>query len=242
MEQTSALIQDFELISSVYPGDCYVVDIVNERFCHIKSDGLFLCGFSVEEAQQQGYNFYSKIVYPEDLSLWEDMCKIILQHLKAQDEKKEDIDYFSCTFRLQRKYSFASHLLPQMIYHRTKPIWFDNNLHYLICNLESTTNQETGNLQIHNKDESKYTEYNFQTKRWKQKEKVSLTERESAILILAQQGKSSKEMANLLYKGQNTIRNQMKSLFSKLGVHSMQEAIEFAHNYHLIYPMQDKGL
>lgn len=239
MEQTSALIQDFELISSVYPGDCYVVDIVNEQFCHIKSDGLFLCGFSVEEALQRGIDFYTRIVYPEDLSIWANIRKTILLYLRTSDEKRDEIDYFSCTFRLQRKYSFTPHPLTQMIYLRTKPVRIDNDLHYLICTLESSTIRTSGNLLMHSKDGSSYTEYNFQTRRWKQKEKVSLTERESAILILAGQGKSSKEIANLLCKGENTVRNQMKALYAKLGVHSMQEAIEFVNNFRLIYLKSD---
>ncbi|WP_160034749.1 helix-turn-helix transcriptional regulator [Parabacteroides chinchillae] len=41
------------------------------------------------------------------------------------------------------------------------------------------------------------------------------------------QGKNTVEIASDLCKGQYTVRNQIKSLFSKLKVHSMQEAIKF---------------
>jgi DNA-binding NarL/FixJ family response regulator len=67
----------------------------------------------------------------------------------------------------------------------------------------------------------------------------AIYEREKAILILAQQGKSSGEIANDLCKEENTKRNQIKPLFSKLNVHSMQEAIEFACHHRMIYTKQD---
>ncbi|MDR0573201.1 MAG: LuxR C-terminal-related transcriptional regulator [Tannerella sp.] len=89
---------------------------------------------------------------------------------------------------------------------------------------------------MYNKDGLTYEEYSFTTGRWKLKTKEALTEREKAILMLAGQGKSSVEIADVLCKGQNTIRNQIKLLFAKLEVHSMQEAIECACNHRMIYP------
>ena len=62
-----------------------------------------------------------------------------------------------------------------------------------------------------------------------------VTERERAILMLAQQCKSTKKIADDLCRGCNTIRNQLKPLFSKLGVHSMQKVINFAPNHRMLY-------
>lgn len=239
MAHTPTFIQDFELLSYIYTGGCYVMDIVKEQFCYIKSNDLFLCGFSAEEALHLGVDFYTRIIYPEDLSLWNNIRKATLLYLRTTDKQKDEIDHFSCTFRLLRKYSFVPRPLTQMIYLRTKPVWIADTLQYLICTVESSTIRTSGNLLMHNKDESSYAEYNFGTKRWKEKEKVSLTERESAILILAQQGKNSTEIASLLCKGDNTVRNQMKALYAKLEVHSMQEAIELVNNFRLIYPKSD---
>ena len=60
-----------------------------------------------------------------------------------------------------------------------------------------------------NIDGKSYDEYNFVTKRWMKKRKVRLTEREKNILMLAQRGLNAKEIANLLCKGYNTVRNQI---------------------------------
>ncbi|MDR2919140.1 MAG: LuxR C-terminal-related transcriptional regulator [Tannerella sp.] len=240
-EQTSTLNRYLDIFSHIAIESFYVLDIQQKQFCHIKPDDLFLCGFSIDDALKEGYGFYSKIVYPEDLSLWTDIQNAILRYLKDFNEKQSDIDYFSCTFRLQRVYSFLPQRpLSQMVYHRIKHILEDGELRYLICSVRGSTSKKTGNLCMYNKDHLTYREYNFITKRWKQKTIGLLTEREKAILILAGQGKNSGEISSDLCKGHNTIRNQIKSLFSKLDVHSMQEAIEFARYHRLIYPKQNK--
>jgi DNA-binding CsgD family transcriptional regulator len=217
----------------------YIIDFKKRCFCFVSNHDFFLCGFSSGDALRQGYDFYSKIVYPEDLSLWTDMRKAVLRHIRDFEEKRNEIDYFSCTFRLQHKYFFLTHPLLQMVFHRMKPIWKNGELRYLICSVKNSTDKEAGNLCMHYKDGSIYEEYNFRTGRWKRNPQKPLTERERAILILALQGKSTKEIANDLCKGQNTIQNQIKLLFSKLKVHTMQEAIEFACHHRLIYLKQD---
>jgi DNA-binding CsgD family transcriptional regulator len=241
-KHTSVPIRYFDLFSSIATESFHVLDILQKQFYYVKPDDLFLCGYSAEEALKQGYDFYSKIIYPKDLSLWTDMRKAVLRYFEDFEEKRNEIDYFSCTLRLQRKYSFLTRPLPQMIYHRMKPVWEDNELRSLICSVESSIDREAGNLCMYNKDGLTYEEYGFKTGRWKRKTKKLLTERERAILMLAGQGKSSKEIANDLCKGKNTIQNQIKALFAKLNVHSMQEAIEFAGHHRMIYSKQNMEL
>jgi DNA-binding CsgD family transcriptional regulator len=238
-EHISPLVRYFDMFASIATESFYVLDIPQKQFCYVKPDDLFLCGYSVEDAQRLRYDFYSKTVYPEDLSLWTNMREAVERYLKDFEEKRDETDYFSCTFRLQRKYSFPARPLLQMVFHRMKPVWEDNKLRYLMCSVESSTARETGNLSMYSKDGLTYEEYSFRSKRWKRKTKEQLTERERAILMLAGQGKKSKEIASDLFKGQCTIRNQIKPLFSKLNVHSMREAIEFACRHRMIYPMQN---
>lgn len=235
-EPIFSLKQSFEQFASMIPGNVYVLDIIQEKICYAKADELFLCSFSIEEMMGLGYDFYARIICTEDLSLWKETYKQMLQYLQKYEEEQERIDFFSCTFRLQRILSFVSRPLLQMVYHRMKPVWVDHELRYLICCMEVSTYKGTGNLRLHYKNGMDYSEYNFVTKRWTQKRKEILTERERGILMLAQQGKSAMEMSDILCKGHNTIRNQIKALFVKLGRHTMLEAVELAHNLRMIYP------
>lgn len=234
-EYTPAFVRCFEFFSSVVTESLYVLDLLQNQFLFVKSDDLFLCGFPVEDVLRQGSDFYSKIIHPIDFPLWTGMCKAIFQYLENAEEKRNEIDYFYCTFRLQRSCSSPPQLLSQMVSYRMKHVYEEGRLRYLVCSIENSTAKDAGNLRMYNKDGLTYEEYNFTTKYWKQKRKESLTERERVILMLAQQGKSTKEIAEDLCKGHNTIRNQVKPIFSKLKVHSMQEAIETACSHHLIY-------
>lgn len=235
-EPVFLLKQSFEQFASMVPGSVYVLDVLQKEICYVKADDLFLCGFPVEVVLQLGYDFYAHVIYVEDLPLWTKVYKCILQYLYQREEEQEKIDFFSCTFRLQRSSSFVARPLLQMVYHRMKPVWMDNELRYLICSLEGSTHKEAGNLCLHYKGGMNYSEYNFVTNRWMQKKKKILTERERVILMLAQQGKSAIEMSDILCKGHNTIRNQIKALFAKLGRHTMLGAIELARNFRMIYP------
>lgn len=225
------LIQHFHMFSAITTECFYVLDIPRKQFLYIKPDDLFLCGYSVEEAMKLGCDFYSKVVYPEDLSLWMEILMIIFQQMDELKEKRGEIDYLSCSFRLVRRYSFLPRPMPQMVYHRMTPIWVNDKLRYLVCLLDSSTVKNAGNLCIYNKNGLAYEEYNFTTKHWKRKKKGMFTERERAILMLAEQGKTTKEIAEVLCKGHNTIRNQIKRIFSKLNVHSILEAIDIASKY-----------
>lgn len=232
-----ALFQYCDLFSTIATESFYILDVEQKHCCNIKSDS-FICSFFAEDALIQGYDLYSKIVYPADLCVWSDMFHAILRYIRCSDAQWNEIDHFSCTFRLQRRYSFHPRPLPHMVFHRMKHVLEDDKLRYLICSVGSSTAKKTGNLRAYNKDGLTYKEYNYKVRRWQQKAIETLTEREKAILVLAQQGKTTNEIADDLYKGFNTIRNQIKALFSKLNVHSMQEAIEYASNHCLIYPKQ----
>lgn len=164
-KEAFSLFEYFNQLSSITTESLYVLDIVQRQFCYVKPDDLFLCGFSVEDAMKQGYGFYAKIIYPEDLSLWTDMCKIILRYLKDSREERDEIDYFSCMCRLQCNYSFLTRPLSRMIFHRMKPVWVSDVLRYLICTVESSTVKDVGDLCIYNKDGLTYKAYNFKSKR-----------------------------------------------------------------------------
>jgi DNA-binding CsgD family transcriptional regulator len=224
------------MLSSIATESFYVIDLAAGRICYVRSDNPFLCGYSAEDALKSGYDFYKKIIHPDDLLLWEKIRTVIFSYLNDCGKKRDEIDYFSCTFRLQRKYSFAPRPLQQMLYHRMKPVWVDNKLCYLICSAKSSAVRKAGNLCMYHRYELTYEAYNFISRRWKQKAIEPLTERERAILMLAQQGKNAKEIACDLCKGFHTIRNQIKPIFSKLNTHSMQEAVEFVICHRILFP------
>jgi len=55
-----------------------------------------------------------------------------------------------------------------------------------------------------------------------------LTEREEDILRLAVEGKTSKEIADILYISQKTVETHKKYIFKKLGLHKTSDLIKYA--------------
>lgn len=241
MEYSTDICSYLKSFSSIAVESFYVLDVVQQRICYIKSDELFLCAFTEEEALDMGEGGFRKILAPSDFSLWKIIQESITKYLKEQKSEQDKIDYFSCTFRLNRTFSFVNRALFQMVYQKMKPIWENGELRYWICSVESSTLSSSGNLCLHYQDGITYSEYNFVTRRWKKKEKVILTERERAILMLARQGKSAVEISNLLCRGHNTVRNQIKALFFKLKTHSIQETIERVLHFKAYCPQQIKN-
>lgn len=67
-----------------------------------------------------------------------------------------------------------------------------------------------------------------------------LNERERILLNLSRQGLNSNEISETLCRSKHTIQNQIKALFVKLNVHSIQEAIERANHCNLLHPYKEK--
>ena len=217
-EQEPLLIQYCRMFSAVITGSFYVLDISKKRFIYIKPDDLLLCGYSVKEAMKLNFDLFPLIIHPEDLSLWNNFLEIIPQLLQALHEKRNEIDHISCTVRLIRKNSYTKDPLSQVLYQRMIPVWKNEKISYLICSVESVAYKKNG-FYLHYKNS-----------------------RERILLNLSRQGLNSNEISETLCRSKHTIQNQIKALFVKLNVHSIQEAIERANHCNLLHPYKEKKI
>jgi DNA-binding NarL/FixJ family response regulator len=60
-----------------------------------------------------------------------------------------------------------------------------------------------------------------------------LTQQEKHVLLLVTGGKTNKEIAQMLFLGEGTVRNYASSIFLKLGVHNRAEAAAYAVEHNL---------
>ena len=236
-DESLALCRHLDMLSSLTAESFYVVDLPQRRFCYISPQAFdfFLHGYSVAEALRLGYALFNEVAHPDDLAALEAMHEAVLQYVgDACKEKIGEVDYFSCAFRVQRQYAFLSRPLSQMVCQRMKPVVSDGKVRYLVCSLVSSVIKEAGSLRMYRKGGLSYEAYDLRSKRWRQVAVEALTEREIAALMLAKQGKSSKEIADTLCISEKTVSNLKGNLYGKLGVHSMQQAIIFATNHRMI--------
>ena len=64
--------------------------------------------------------------------------------------------------------------------------------------------------------------------------KPTLTAREIEVLEMVSDGKTSKQIGDLLYISENTVKNHIRNILDKLGLHSRNEAVLYAVRENLI--------
>ena len=79
-----------------------------------------------------------------------------------------------------------------------------------------------------------FFEYSTDRHKWERKEGITLSEAEREVLRLSAQGYTMNEIADRVCKSVDTIKACKRSLFAKLGVKNIAEALFHAVNYQMI--------
>lgn len=80
-------------------------------------------------------------------------------------------------------------------------------------------------------------EFNSLSERAEERQRVGtpkLTERELEVLTLVASGLSNRDIATQLYISENTVKNHIRNMLEKLGLHSRMEAVIYAMREQLI--------
>ena len=104
----------------------------------------------------------------------------------------------------------------------------------VLCSIHPTYRKETGEAILRIKGEKVYYQYDFSSHKWLEKTIVELTDKEKAIITLSAQGYTEKEIAAKMYKSHNSVKTYKRTLFRKLGVNSIAEALMYSLNNHLL--------
>lgn len=110
----------------------------------------------------------------------------------------------------------------------------DGDLWLVLCTTSFSSQKTPGNyvMRLHGEDE--YMIYNLEKGRWYHKEGISLTADEKDILYLSSQGYTMKEIATALCRSLDSIKMVKRTMFQKLNVKSITEAVLRAINRNLI--------
>jgi DNA-binding CsgD family transcriptional regulator len=70
--------------------------------------------------------------------------------------------------------------------------------------------------------------------RWITLEGVKLSIGEKEVLLLSAQGKTVEDIAKIVNRSKDSIKSRRRTIFEKLEVKSISEALAFARNYKLL--------
>ena len=218
------------------PSSLFVLDMVRKRFCYIKPDDLFLCGHSMEEAMTLGYDFFSKIIHPEDLPLWKSFLGNLSRTL--QENSDEWSDYFGL-FRLLPKYPFITKSLERYSYHRLIPVRKESGHYYLIGIVSDSKCKKIG---CYRNGASRfiYQAYNPKKRGWHIQQIPLLSRRELEILAIATGEQDLHFIAEKLCLSYYTIRSHVSSIKRKLKVQDLREATDWISYLHILQSPQER--
>jgi DNA-binding CsgD family transcriptional regulator len=240
----------FEALASICSDSIYVIDFKRKCFQYVNNHDLFLCGHSVEEVMQLGYNFYPRIVHPDDIPLLKEIFHEIFTVCSNTDQQ-DDIRYFSFTFRIRMYPQHRERPDYVIIYHKLVPVFIDNQLQSGICQVTCSetiitydeaddeackySNKGSGNLRLYYKDNKNFDKYSLKSGKWKTHKIEHLTKNEKVILIWAMNGESNKSIAEKFCTSLDNLQHTLTRLYNKFSVKTMKQAIVHAINHSLIF-------
>jgi DNA-binding CsgD family transcriptional regulator len=257
LQKDNDIVAMFSALASICRGSVYVIDFKQKCFQYVGNHDLFLCGYSVNEVMQWGYDFYPEIVHPEDMPLLKKIFNGILT-AGSDIDKQNDIHYFSFTIRIRmypQKREKPDYL---MTYHKLVPVFADGQIQFGVClvtcsetervideadeadEADKYSNNGSGNLNLYYKDNEDFDKYSLISSRWKTYKIKHLTKYEKIILILAMSGESNKSIAEELRTSSDNLQHILTRLYRKLRVKNMTQAIIHSINHSLIFCHSDK--
>lgn len=174
--------------------------------------------------------FWLEYIHPDDQRWVKKLFAIMKEKRFTEMEFWESIDYITGIVRLQAKLFSVSvqTYLPQ--YFKLIFNWERDQLRHIYCSLSpSVIRKQDCRLYIYHKNQDcevfltelgKWISYPFK----------SLSPRETEMLTWAKHGLSIKETAEKMQVTQKTIENMRYTLFERLGVNTIEQAIRFTSN------------
>lgn len=212
------IIFDFEL------KECLYVSNKNNNLTNTQEKTV---KFSLEELKE--------IIHPEDFTLCIDIYNCIENCLYNKSMPFDQLNYFSFLLRIKNFFSNKSSSGYFMSFIKLKPQWINNQMRYGICLLSASIIRKQNRLLTAHYINHDYSSFSFETKKWSYYKFSPLTKRQKEMLLWAQQGLSLKETAEKMNVSIKTIENMRSILYEKLGVSSIEQAIQYVSNRKLIY-------
>lgn len=225
-EELGPYLESLRAVSNLMDESIYVVDYHQRRFRFVSENGIFLSDLSSEEVLKLGYDYYQKIIHPKDYPVAEKCYHEIVRYFKHPASLNELI-YVMFNLRLQNIKGLT-------MKHKVTPLIVNNQACMAICTVHHTTD-EPGNLSAFHRNKDVYYQYSLDTGIWNQEPKIWLKPREKRILELSKAGMTRAGVADMLCISFNTLRNDEASIYNKLKVNSMIQAVGFASNNRLIF-------
>lgn len=223
-------IRTAEALSQIAYESIYIIDYCAQNFLYVSPNPLFLCGFSPEEVMALGYNFYTTRVPDDEVDLLLKINAIGFRFFNNHPIEERPL------FSISYDFHIINNGEDVLVNHKLTPLAMDpyGHMWLAICFVSLSNHDKAGNIEVRKQGQSEYWRFDLDLDRWINVPGVKLTDGEKEVLRLSARGLTVEEIAERAHRAKDSIKSRRRSIFDKLGVKSISEAIAFATNYKLI--------
>jgi DNA-binding CsgD family transcriptional regulator len=220
-----AAIAKCKLLEQTVGSSVYLIDFMEKRLLYVSRNDVLFTDKNPKEQVNFVFSLVQQRVDPSDALTLVNIFNAIKKYLQMPDCNFQEIDSFSCTYRLLLG---KRHL---MVHQRTIPV-VQGNPRLAICVISPSVAELAGNLEVYYCGNKEYAEYSLLGQYWKKRQPITkLTVSECKIIALAKFGLNTHDIADILCLSDGRIRNTLNQLYDKLNVKSILQALIHLSNY-----------
>ena len=208
----------------------YVFDVCEKKIVFASDSMYFLYGMRIEDAEDSEIDIYKTLTPEAELRRMDELrieAKEMLNE-KFGSKGKYFCFEFDLLLSIKGKEKLCHSSSVPFMYKKDGSVWMTLGM------VSPVSRKEAGEAIIRIRGERTYYQYDFDRRKWIEKCIVDLNDKEKSVLIFSAQGFTEREIAEMMFKSHNSIKTYKRSLFRKLGVTSIAEALMYSLNNHLL--------
>lgn len=208
----------------------YIIDYYQKGFAYVSENMAYLCGRTVQEVQEMGYELYLQHVPSNELAMLKDINETGFEFFYSLPIEERNNYIITYDFHLvnEKRRILIHHQITPLVLTKEGRVWL------ALCTMSMSSNKTPGKIIMRKVGDNLYYEYSIAKKTWIKNCVVNLTEIEKDILRLSAQGYTMNDIAKKLCKSLDTVKGYKRSLFAKLEVKNITEAVSCVINYNLL--------
>jgi len=202
----------------------YIMDYHAQKIFVSSESSSILCGHPKELIDNEGFNFFKRIMSPKELA-W----------LSCANKASYDV-FFDTPFTSRKKLIFSFDLTCAttnqreiILHHKVVPFQLCNNgnVWLSLCSVTSSYQKKSRQASLFNTKTG--DRYKFIDNRFDKIPDCVLTEEELRILDYMVKGFHTDEISTLLKVSSSNIKHKKREMYKKMGVKTSAEAIHWVH-------------
>ena len=204
-------------------------DFAQDRFLFVPESDYRLLPASSYVSLSESFPQMKAYIHPDDQHWVEQLFSVMKEKLEDPDLDLAQIDHFAWQLRVNNNSRYIQGYT--MLHVKFKPGMEQSILCSGLFSITFSIQHEQDNhLSLHYYNREKVDIYTRVCNKWKCYQRNQLTEQQKCVLMLAQMGYSSKEIAEKMFLSVRRIEKIKELIYEILNVNTIEQAIQAAIN------------